>query len=171
MLSFWAGGISSFPACAREYRLLRRLTFHKTQVLGLHKSAIGLHISLKWDIAEIVKKVSKQFYFLCQLKRAKIHPKDLLTSYLICVRPSDRICMSSLYITTRCQFICTKTCPTHYISRTFIRRSKRLLTLLLNPFLRIKRQFLTNKLFKQVVNDYNINYISYYRVKAFLIII
>ena len=25
MLSFWAGGISSFPPCAREYRLLRRL--------------------------------------------------------------------------------------------------------------------------------------------------
>ena len=25
MLSFWAGGISSFPLCAREYRLLRRL--------------------------------------------------------------------------------------------------------------------------------------------------
>ena len=25
MLSFWAGGISSLPACAREYRLLRRL--------------------------------------------------------------------------------------------------------------------------------------------------
>ena len=26
MLSFWAGGISSFSPCAREYRLLRRLT-------------------------------------------------------------------------------------------------------------------------------------------------
>ena len=25
MPSFWAGGISSFPSCAREYRLLRRL--------------------------------------------------------------------------------------------------------------------------------------------------
>ena len=25
MPSFWAGGISSFPPCAREYRLLRRL--------------------------------------------------------------------------------------------------------------------------------------------------
>ena len=25
MLSFWAGGISSFPPCVREYRLLRRL--------------------------------------------------------------------------------------------------------------------------------------------------
>ena len=27
MLSFWVGGISSFPPCAREYRLLRRLWF------------------------------------------------------------------------------------------------------------------------------------------------
>ena len=26
MLSFWAGGISSFRPCAREYRLLRRLS-------------------------------------------------------------------------------------------------------------------------------------------------
>ena len=26
MLSFWAGGISSFPPCTREYRLLRRLS-------------------------------------------------------------------------------------------------------------------------------------------------
>ena len=29
MLSFWAGGISSFPPCAREYRLLRRLQYLK----------------------------------------------------------------------------------------------------------------------------------------------
>ena len=27
MLSFWAGGISSFPPCAREYRLLRSLVY------------------------------------------------------------------------------------------------------------------------------------------------
>ena len=27
MLSFWAGGISSFSPCAREYRLLRRLRY------------------------------------------------------------------------------------------------------------------------------------------------
>ena len=29
MLSFWAGGISSFPPCAREYRLLHRLGCNK----------------------------------------------------------------------------------------------------------------------------------------------
>ena len=34
MLSFWAGGISSFPCCAREYRLLRRLVELKKR--GLH---------------------------------------------------------------------------------------------------------------------------------------
>ena len=52
---------------------------------------LGLPISqdLEWNnhIAEIVKKVSKRLYFLRQLKRAKIHPKDLLTFYLTCVRP------------------------------------------------------------------------------------
>ena len=30
MLSIWAGGISSFPPCAREYRLLRRLLWRFT---------------------------------------------------------------------------------------------------------------------------------------------
>ena len=31
MLSFWAGGISSFPPCTREYRLLRRLGWEPLQ--------------------------------------------------------------------------------------------------------------------------------------------
>ena len=52
---------------------------------------LGMHISrdLKWNnhISEIVKKVSKRLYFLRQLKRAKIQPKDLLTFYLTCVQP------------------------------------------------------------------------------------
>ena len=30
MLSFWAGGISSFSSCAREYRLLRRLKYYES---------------------------------------------------------------------------------------------------------------------------------------------
>ena len=44
---------------------------------------------LKWNthISGIVKKVSTRLYFLCQLKRAKIHPSDLLTFYKTCVRP------------------------------------------------------------------------------------
>ena len=29
MVSFWAGGISSFSPCAREYRLLRRLIINR----------------------------------------------------------------------------------------------------------------------------------------------
>ena len=40
MLSFWAGGISSFPPCAREYRLLRRLCLQRSDKHSI--SQIGL---------------------------------------------------------------------------------------------------------------------------------
>ena len=43
MLSFWAGGISSFPPCAREYRLLRRLVnFIKLQQAYIFQRFISL---------------------------------------------------------------------------------------------------------------------------------
>lgn len=52
---------------------------------------LGLTISddLKWNghVLEICKKVSSRLYFLRQLKRAKVPPKDLLLFYLNCVRP------------------------------------------------------------------------------------
>ena len=68
MLSFWAGGISSFPPCAHEYRLLRRLIrikwmprtfprcmrrrlfiYYLTQK-SLHDSMIYQTIQKKWII-------------------------------------------------------------------------------------------------------------------------
>ena len=53
---------------------------------------LGLRISkdLKWNahISDIVKKVSTRLYLiLLQLKRARIHPSDLLTFYKTCLRP------------------------------------------------------------------------------------
>ena len=52
---------------------------------------LGLRISndLVWNahISDIAKKVSTRLYFLCQLKRARIDPSDLLTFYKTCVRP------------------------------------------------------------------------------------
>ena len=35
MLSFWARGFSSFPPCAREYRLLRKLFLSPQRTLDL----------------------------------------------------------------------------------------------------------------------------------------
>ena len=52
---------------------------------------LGLNISndLKWNchVSEIIRKVSARLYFLRQLKRAKVPPKELLTFYTTCVRP------------------------------------------------------------------------------------
>ena len=44
MLSFWAGGISSFSPCAREYRLLRRLK--KTCMM------LDINFNYDWFIGE-----------------------------------------------------------------------------------------------------------------------
>ena len=45
MLSFWAGGISSFPPCAREYRLLRSLSRNKeTELLCRMKKGLNLEM-------------------------------------------------------------------------------------------------------------------------------
>ena len=43
MLSFWAGGISSFSPCAREYRLLRRL-YLTVNFYKVHRDEGGAYI-------------------------------------------------------------------------------------------------------------------------------
>ena len=51
MLSFWAGGISSFPPCAREYRLLRRLVNLASQLHFLANKNAELAIPpLFWPV-------------------------------------------------------------------------------------------------------------------------
>lgn len=51
---------------------------------------LGVTISgdLTWNahIAEVTKKASKRIYFLVQLKRARVPPKDLCLFYISCVR-------------------------------------------------------------------------------------
>ena len=42
MLNFWAGGISSFPPCAREYRLLRRLKEARLLNTLRHQNIVSL---------------------------------------------------------------------------------------------------------------------------------
>lgn len=51
---------------------------------------LGFTISndLTWDkhVDNVIKKVNKRIYFLIQLKRAKVPPKDLSLFYVTCVR-------------------------------------------------------------------------------------
>ena len=49
---------------------------------------VTLQDNLKWNqhVDVIIKKASKRLYFLSQLKRAKIHPKDLVKFYITCIR-------------------------------------------------------------------------------------
>ena len=54
MLSFWAGGISSFPPCARKYRLLRRLPLQRSVYL-ITCSQWDASIRLtKGDVAKVI---------------------------------------------------------------------------------------------------------------------
>ena len=52
---------------------------------------LGLTITddLKWTkhVTEIIKKANKRIYFVVQLKRAKVPPKEIITFYCSCVRP------------------------------------------------------------------------------------
>ena len=58
MLSFWAGGISSFSPCAREYRLLRRLLFAILTVLAISNNA--LLVCNELQLISHLKKPTKQ---------------------------------------------------------------------------------------------------------------
>ena len=44
---------------------------------------------LKWTkhVTEIIKKAKKRIYFVVQLKRTKVPPKEIITFYCSCVRP------------------------------------------------------------------------------------
>ena len=56
-----------------------------------HAKILGLTITddLKWTkhVTEIIKKANKRIYFVVQLKRAKVPPKEIITFYCSCVRP------------------------------------------------------------------------------------
>ena len=56
-----------------------------------HAKILGLTITddLKWikHVTEIIKKANKRIYFVVQLKRAKVPPKEIITFYCSCVRP------------------------------------------------------------------------------------
>ena len=59
---------------------------HTVKLLGLNISS-----DLRWNchryVSEICKKVAGRLFFLKQLKRANIPPKDLVTFFSTCIRP------------------------------------------------------------------------------------
>ena len=56
-----------------------------------HAKILGLTISgnLKWNehVSDIIKKDNKRFYFIVQLKRAKVSTSDIISFYSTCIRP------------------------------------------------------------------------------------
>ena len=64
MLSFWAGGISSFPPCAREYRLLRRLRMRLIKENDLPDFETGHTENLRSAVRWVMKvSISLSFCF------------------------------------------------------------------------------------------------------------
>ena len=53
------------------------------------KGCLTVSDNLLWNnnVNEAIKKVNKRFFFLIQLKRAKVPTKDLIQFYTTCIRP------------------------------------------------------------------------------------
>ena len=114
---------------------------------------------LEWNshVKNICKKVSTRLYFLRQLKRAKVSPKDLVLFYITCIRPVVKyVCEvfhDSLpkYLSDELEKLQKRACriilPEH--------RYNDALEQLGYVTLAVRRQTLTAKLFKNIVDDPN----------------
>ena len=87
-----------FPTQLREderthYQLYRYHLKPIAQTLSAKLLGVTINSNLTWNnhIEELVKKSSQKLYFLVQLKRAQITPKDLVAYYCACIT-----CRSSL---------------------------------------------------------------------------
>ena len=134
------------------------------KIIDVAKSVklLGLTISedLKWNehVMDICKKISSRLYFLRQLKRAKVQPKELVLFYTTCIRPVAEYA---------CQ-VFHNSLP-QYLSYEIEKLQKRafriifpdlhyqeVLELLNIPTLYDRREILTKKLFSDIViNDQN----------------
>jgi hypothetical protein len=121
---------------------------------------LGLSISndFKWNthVENVCKKVSSRLYFLRQLKQAKLPSKDLLLFYVTCIRlVAEYVCVVfhdslpkylSDYLKKLQKRACRIILPGHSYENAFNELS---LTSLAN-----RRQNLTNKFFKTIVNEH-----------------
>ena len=127
---------------------------HSVKLLGL-----TITDNLKWNnhIESVCKKISTRLYFLRQLKRTKLPPKDLLLFYVTCIRPlaeyACEVFHDSLpkYLSDDLERLQRQACkiilPEHGYEDS--------LNVLNIPQLTDRRQNLTTKLFEKIVNDTN----------------
>ena len=78
MLSFWAGGISSFPPCAREYRLLRRLAVGRRDIFISPRSQQATTTDSIFHLLSITKigdycAAAHLISFLCSVRYSILH--------------------------------------------------------------------------------------------------
>jgi hypothetical protein len=111
---------------------------------------LGLSISndFKWNthIEHVCKKVSSRLYFLRQLKRAKLPSNDLLLFYVTCIRP---VAEYPKYLSDDLEKLQKRACRIILPGHSYENALGELgLTSLAD-----RRQNLTNKLFKTIVND------------------
>ena len=127
---------------------------HSVKLLGL-----TITDNLKWNnrIESVCKKISTRLYFLRQLKRAKLPPKDLLLFYVTCIRPvaeyACEVFHDSLpkYLSDDLERMQRRACKIILPEHGY----KDSLNVLNIPQLTDRRQNLTAKLFEKIVNDTN----------------
>ena len=127
---------------------------HSVKLLGL-----TITDNLKWNnhIESVCKKISTRFYFLRQLKRAKLPLKDLFLFHVTCIRPvaeyACEVFHDSLpkYLSDDLERMQRRACKIILPGHGY----KESLNVLNISQLTDRRQNLPTKLFKKVVNDTN----------------
>ena len=68
-------------------------------VNGKNLEVVTINSKLTWNdhIDDVVKKINKRLYFLSQLKRAKVKPKDLALFYTSCIRSVADYAIPAIY--------------------------------------------------------------------------
>ena len=124
----------------------------KTKLLG-----VTINSSLTWNdhIEDLVKKAFRKLYFLVQLKRAQIPPKDLVAYYCACIRSTlDYACPLFHHSVPKYLQLDLERVQKRALSRIFPRVPYcEALKLAQIESIRDHQNHLTKKLFHSVVND------------------
>lgn len=129
----------------------------KTKLLG-----VTINSSLTWNdhIEDLLKKAFRKLYFLVQLKRAQIPPKDLIAYYCACIRSTlDYACPLFHHALPKYLQLDLERVQKRALSRIFPRVPYcEALKLAEIEAIRDHQNHLTKKLFQSVVNDPSNNY-------------
>ena len=120
---------------------------------------MGLTIAnnLQWNshVKGVCKKVSTRLYFLRQLKRGNVPPKDLLLFYITCIRPVAEYACEVFhdaipkYLSDDIEKLQKRACRIILLECRYNEALDQLGLVTLSA----RRQDATNKLFKTIVND------------------